>query len=292
MKRKRSIETELADESETSVIKSHPLFPLILQKICGKAVHNIPEPFFSKTGRSDRDQVTRILLDILKVLKLSNNETKFSELSVELEEQFMNSRLKSKWESDYWPAGQLFAKEIDSEHKAQKRIKLPPDCISPVIGSHPRKPLITKDFTDFANNRLSKMVSAQSEEVTLDESPRLLEVGRILPILETVQSKHLSDVHEAKPDSFEDETNDVLSHPLFPYVLRAINDTKGTNLPYTPLLKEDPSTDKFVTAVLTDLLKLLEKRAIERRRVIDKIKTVSTSVKAYLDVESAFGTAS
>jgi len=284
MKRKRPIDSELADDSDTSLIKSHPLFPFILQKICGKAVHNVPEQFFSKTGRSDRDQVTRILLDLLKVLKLNNSDTKSSELSVELKEQFMSSSLKSKWESDCNSAGQLFATEIDIEHKAQKRIKLPPDCISPVIGNHPRKPLITKDYTDFARSRLSKMVSAQSEEVTLDESPRLLEVGRILPILDTVQSKHLSDVHEVKAHSFEDETDDVLRHPLFPFVLRAINDTKGTNLPYIPLLKEDPGTDKFVTAVLTDLLKLLEKRAIEKRRVLDKIKTVSSSVKAYVDV--------
>jgi len=286
MKRKRSIKTELADDSDTSLIKSHPLFPFILQKICGEAVHNVPEQFFSKTGRSHRDQVTRILLDLLKVLKLYNNDTKSSELSVELEEQFINSGLKSKWKSDCYPAGQLFTKDIDIERKAQKRIKLPPDSISPVIGKHPRKP------TDFMRSRLSKMVCAQSEEVSFDGSPRLLEESRILPTLQTVQSKHLIDVHEVKAHPLEDETDDVINHQLFPYVLRAINDTKGTNLPYIPLLKEDPGTDKFVTAVLTDLLKLLEKRTIEKRRVLEKIKTVSTSVKAYLDVESAFGTPS
>lgn len=286
MKRKRSSQNKSEVESDSSFLKSHPLFPLILRAINGEPFRDLTQQLFCGTNYRDPDQLTGILLDLLKLLERNSNVIRASELSraVELQEQFPNGVFKSQvnGNSGYQPRCNV----AEIEGNARKKIKLPPECISPVVLKKPRETTIPTKNTDFAANMLSEIIKSQRGELTLEKSPSLLEISRALATLESAQSQDLEAALEVKSYALEDETDDVLAHWLFPYVLRAINDSTATNLPYMPLLEEHRGSDNLVTAVLMDLLKLLEKRATEKRRVLDGIITVSSSIQAYYDVKS------
>merc|ERR550534_439458 len=81
MKRQRSFEDEAEDDYESSCIQSHPLFPFILKAIIGNQPTIPPDKLLDEIRRKDPDQVTIILLDLMKLLNMNKKGLKDSELS-------------------------------------------------------------------------------------------------------------------------------------------------------------------------------------------------------------------
>jgi len=279
------------DENEKDCVKNHPLFPYVLQAIKRRPAPYLPQNWPSGINRTDPDHITRILMDVLKLLEMNNSTIRGQKLEnpINWQQQFANSSVKAS-ESNIFTEAELTCRDVPKKGETTKRMKLPPECLSPMTLSR-RAPRDSHDMFKYPDVRtgagpqrgLSNMAKASSAEASIEKWSSQLEESRRLV------GAQVLDVVEAKSELVEDDTDVVLAHPLFPYVLRAINDTDATNLPYMPVKKEERRSNELVTLILVDLLKLLEKRAIEKRRVLDGIKTFSTTLKAYLDIQPPFG---
>jgi len=227
MKRKQSLKNGAEDDNESSCIKSHPLFPCILQAINGNPPTSLPEDHLNAVNFKDPDRITSILLDLLQLLIRNINATKDTEPKnaivspMPLANCLSNSHIKLE-------SGQVNHRKLNHtgiEAKTHKKRKLNTECIS--SGSR-----IGKSPVNIGLNTLASIASNQ---------------GPSMPL-------------EVKTQGHEDESHDVIAHPLFPYVVRAIKDPK------TPIPNFIPFTNgcnRLVTLVLKDFLKLLEKRPIE-----------------------------
>jgi len=139
-----------------------------------------------------------------------------------------------------------------------------PGCISPLSRNPP------KEFRHKSKSPSLKVLSNMSDA----QSAEGLNEKSISPLALSCLLSNGGDVNAGpvvRGETLEEDTNEILAHPLFPYVLRAINDLDSTNLPYMPLTINLRGRNQLITEILTDLLVLLEKRAIKKRRVLDGI---------------------
>lgn len=224
MKRQRSFENGAEDDYESSCIQSHPLFPFILKAIIGNQPTFPPDELLDEIRCKNPGQVTIILLDLLKLLSLNKKGMEDSELknAITSLQLLANDLNKSQIKSEPFLANQQNLDHTGIEVMTYTNLNVQTDCITPV-------------------GRIEMSPINQGWDASAS----------------VAQNQGPSASLEVKAQTPEDEYRQVKDHPLYPFIIRAITESK-----IPQYLPSTNGCNKLVTLVLKDILKLIEKRSI------------------------------